>query len=132
MGQQGTAPLAGTESTDRRKGQDAGIQWNDRSVCRQVVGCRSRGSRDHAAVSDQLLQPDRVIDPDAQLGTLAGLTQPEPAGPALFLRFAYRTTLSETVGDDAKYVEYVRSAYHQSDVDTVRVVRIIAQSTRTE
>ncbi|KAA3653876.1 SRPBCC family protein [Denitromonas sp.] len=58
--------------------------------------------------------------------------QPEPAGPALFLRFAYRTTLSETVGDDAKYVEYVRSAYHQSDVDTVRVVRMIAESTRTE
>lgn len=58
--------------------------------------------------------------------------QPEPDGAALFLRFAYRTTLSETVGEDAKYADYVRSAYHQSDVDTVRVVRMIAESTRTE
>jgi hypothetical protein len=48
------------------------------------------------------------------------------------LRFAYRTGLSETVGDDAKYADYVRSAYHQSDLDTVKVVRMIAESTRTD
>ena len=58
--------------------------------------------------------------------------QPDPAGPALFLRFAYATTLSEAGADDAKYADIVRSAYHQSDVDTVRVIRMIAESTRTE
>jgi hypothetical protein len=57
---------------------------------------------------------------------------PEPDTPALFLRFAYRTGLSEAVGEDAQYAEFIRSAYHQSDVDTVRVIRMIAESTRTE
>ncbi|TVO67411.1 SRPBCC family protein [Denitromonas ohlonensis] len=60
------------------------------------------------------------------------LEQPEPDSAALFLRFAYRTGLSETAGDDAKYADYVRSAYHQSDLDTVKVVRMIAESTRTD
>ena len=58
--------------------------------------------------------------------------QPEPDGAALFLRFTYRTGLSETAGEDARYADYMRSAYHQSDIDTVKVVRMIAESTRTE
>lgn len=51
----------------------------------------------------------------------------EPEQGALFLRFRYRTTLPEG-GEDARYVEFVRSAYHQSDIDTVRVIRMIVES----
>lgn len=63
---------------------------------------------------------------------LISIEQPEPACAALFLRFAYRTGLTGAAGADVNYVEFVRSAYHQSDVDTVRVIRMIAESTRTE
>lgn len=53
----------------------------------------------------------------------------EPQAGALFLRFCYQTTLPETAdSDDARYADFVRSAYHQSDVDTVRVIRMIAAS----
>jgi hypothetical protein len=56
----------------------------------------------------------------------------EPARDTLVLRFhyrTYRTTLTEqNTGDDVAYVEYIKSAYHQSDVDTLRVIRMIAES----
>jgi hypothetical protein len=58
--------------------------------------------------------------------------EPEPGSPALFLRFSYRTGLADVAGEDVRYAEFIRSAYHQSDVDTVRVIRMIAESTRTE
>jgi len=51
----------------------------------------------------------------------------EPQPGALFLRFRYQTTLPEG-GEDARYAEFVRAAYHRSDVDTVRVIRMIAES----
>ena len=55
------------------------------------------------------------------------ITIEEPEPGALFLRFAYRTSLPEG-GEDGRYAEFVRSAYHQSDIDTVRVIRMIAES----
>ena len=59
--------------------------------------------------------------------------QVEPQPGALFLRFRYDTTLSETTGsEDARYADIVRSAYHQSDLDTVRVIRMIVESTREQ
>lgn len=55
----------------------------------------------------------------------------EPAPGQLVLRFRYLTTLPDEAGSpDRAYVEYVKSAYHQSDLDTVRVIRMIAESTR--
>ncbi len=57
----------------------------------------------------------------------------EPQQGALFLRFRYLTTLPESAGsEDGQYAGYVRSAYHQSDLDTVRVIRMIAESTRLQ
>lgn len=57
----------------------------------------------------------------------------EPAENELVLRFRYVTTLSEGgSGPDANYAEYVKSAYHQSDLDTVRVIRMIAESGRIQ
>ena len=55
------------------------------------------------------------------------IEEPEPA--FLFLRFAYRTTLaSGSHSEDRAYIEYVKSAYHQSDVDCVRLIRTLAAS----
>lgn len=57
----------------------------------------------------------------------------EPAAGVLALRFRYRTTLPEGTGKaDQSYAEYVKSAYHQSDLDTVRVIRMIAESGRLQ
>jgi len=55
------------------------------------------------------------------------ITIEEPEPGALFLRFAYQTSLPEG-GEEGRYAQFVRSAYHQSDLDTVRVIRMIAQS----
>lgn len=63
-------------------------------------------------------------------GTLT-ITIEEPTPGALFLRFQYETTLQEEAGsEDARYVEFVRSAYHQSDLDTLAVIRTLAASGR--
>jgi acetylaranotin biosynthesis cluster protein L len=57
----------------------------------------------------------------------------EPQAGALFLRFHYLTTLPEGVGSaDGQYAEFVKSAYRESDIDTVRVIRMIAESSRLQ
>jgi hypothetical protein len=53
------------------------------------------------------------------------IEEPEPG--FLFLRFAYQTTLaSAPESEERAYIEYVKSAYHQSDVDCVRIIRTLA------
>lgn len=57
----------------------------------------------------------------------------EPAEGALFLRFTYATTLAEGgAGSEGRYAEFVKSAYRESDIDTVRVIRMIAESSRLQ
>lgn len=57
----------------------------------------------------------------------------EPRAAELVLRFVYRTTLPEdSEGTDGEYSGFVKSAYHASDVDTVRVIRMIAESGRVQ
>jgi hypothetical protein len=57
----------------------------------------------------------------------------EPEEGALFLRFDYATTLPEgATSPEGGYAEFVKSAYHQSDLDTVRVIRMIAESGRIQ
>lgn len=57
----------------------------------------------------------------------------EPAPDELVLRFHYRTTLAEQHHDpDEPYAAFVKSAYHASDIDTVRVIRMIAESGRIQ
>lgn len=61
-------------------------------------------------------------------GTLTiTIEAPEPQRPeGLFLRFAYATTLGEATNDvDAAYADYVKAAYHESDLETVRVIRTL-------
>jgi Domain of unknown function (DUF1857) len=50
----------------------------------------------------------------------------EPETDHLFLRFTYATTLGENPADeDATYADFVKSAYHESDIETVRVIRML-------
>ena len=58
-----------------------------------------------------------------------GIEEPEPG--ALFLRFAYATTFAaRPESEERAYVDYIKSAYHQSDLDCVRIIRTLAASGR--
>lgn len=59
-----------------------------------------------------------------------GIEEPQPG--EIFLRFQYVTTLPETAHEDAQVAQIVRSAYHESDLDTVRVIRMIAAAGRLQ
>lgn len=52
----------------------------------------------------------------------------QPEAMRLFLRFTYETTLPDGLSSDegVKVSEFVKSAYRESDLDTVRVIRLIA------
>ena len=51
----------------------------------------------------------------------------EPESLHLFLRFAYETTLGQGNSEEEKaYIDYVKSAYQQSDLDCVERIREIA------
>lgn len=56
----------------------------------------------------------------------------EPRQNELALRFVYRTTLPDSDSDPGGvYADFVKAAYHASDLDTVRVIREIAESELT-
>jgi len=66
-------------------------------------------------------------------GGMLTITIEEPGSEVLFLRFEYRTSLAESAADSGVQVsEFVKSAYHQSDIETVRVIRMIAESSRLQ
>ncbi|MBS1144191.1 MAG: hypothetical protein H6R14_1597 [Proteobacteria bacterium] len=55
------------------------------------------------------------------------ITIEEPEPGFLFLRFAYKTTLAtDPNAEERAYVDYIKSAYHQSDIDCVRIIRTLA------
>ena len=57
----------------------------------------------------------------------------EPQPEALFVRFLYDDGQSVDAGSmDAFYDEYRRSAYQESDIDTIRLVRQLAQEGRLD
>lgn len=64
---------------------------------------------------------------EAHPGGSLNISIEEPEPGFLFLRFAYQTTLaSDPNSEERAYIEYVKSAYHQSDVDCVRLIRMLA------
>lgn len=68
-----------------------------------------------------------ILPSDTHAGGALTITIEEPEPGFLFLRFAYETTLaSNPNSEDRAYIEYVKSAYHQSDVDCVRLIRMLA------
>ncbi|WP_281985781.1 SRPBCC family protein [Azonexus hydrophilus] len=68
------------------------------------------------------------IEPSAeQPGGSLTIRIEEPNDGHLFLRFSYVTGLAIEAGsEEAAYIEYVKSAYHQSDLDCVRIIRTLA------
>jgi hypothetical protein len=51
----------------------------------------------------------------------------EPEAGHLFLRFTYGTTFAASASEeDRAYAEYIKSAYQQSDIDCVRIIRTLA------
>jgi Domain of unknown function (DUF1857) len=81
--------------------------------------------RDHVTmVEAQWVRFDIVPSATSAGGSLTiNIEEPQPG--FLFLRFAYRTALASDPEERA-YVEYIKSAYHQSDVDCVRIIRTLA------
>lgn len=66
---------------------------------------------------------------EAHAGGSLTITIEDQGEGALFLRFVYVNDTEEE-SEDAMYVDYVQSAYQQSDVDTVRLIREMAAQGR--
>ena len=68
-----------------------------------------------------------IVPSETHAGGRLTITIEEPEPGFLFLRFAYETTLASNPNSEERaYIEYVKSAYHQSDIDCVRIIRTLA------
>ena len=68
-----------------------------------------------------------ILPSPAHAGGSLTIAIEEPEPECLFLRFTYQTTLAENGNPEERaYSEYVKSAYHQSDVECVRIIRTLA------
>lgn len=88
----------------------------------------------HATVRDRVtLTPNENVRYDIlataeYVGGSLTMTIEQPDGLQLFLRFEYRTTLpTADTEDDRQTSEIVKSAYRESDIDTVRLIRQYVQ-----
>ena len=67
-----------------------------------------------------------TVSPSAgQPGGTLTIRIEEPAPTDFFLRFHYSLPIR---AEDAEFTEYLKSAYVESDIDTVRVIRMLAES----
>ena len=68
-----------------------------------------------------------ILPGEQHAGGSLTITIEEPQPDYLFLRFAYATTFAANPdSEDRAYIEYIKSAYHQSDLDCVRIIRTLA------
>ena len=68
-----------------------------------------------------------ILPSETHAGGTLTITIEEPEPLSLFLRFAYATSFaSDPRTEDRAYVEYIKSAYQQSDLDCVRIIRTLA------
>lgn len=86
-----------------------------------------------AKIQDKVTQHDmhwvrfEILPGDQHAGGCLTITIEEPEPAALFLRFAYSTNFASNPNSEERaYIEYVKSAYHQSDIDCVRIIRTLA------
>lgn len=83
--------------------------------------------QDHVTLAEAHWVRFDILPSEAHAGGSLTITIEEPEPFFLFLRFAYQTTLANNPNsEDRAYIEYVKSAYHQSDVDCVRIIRTLA------
>ncbi|MDD2885764.1 MAG: SRPBCC family protein [Dechloromonas sp.] len=82
---------------------------------------------DHVTLVDQHAVCFAIQPSEQHAGGSLTITIEEPASQHFFLRFAYVTTLGvQANSEDAAYIDYVKSAYQQSDLDCVRLIRTLA------
>lgn len=68
-----------------------------------------------------------ILPSEQHAGGSLTITIEEPEDGTLFLRFAYTTTFgSDPNSEERAYIDYIKSAYHQSDLDCVRIIRTLA------
>jgi hypothetical protein len=61
------------------------------------------------------------------------MTIEEPETDVFFVRFEYDDSASDDINaEDAFYNEFRRSAYQESDIDTIRIIRQMAEQGRLE
>jgi hypothetical protein len=83
--------------------------------------------QDRVTLVDRLSARFDILPSEAHAGGSLTISIEEPEAGFLFLRFAYQTTLANSPNvEDRAYIEYVKSAYHQSDIDCVRIIRTLA------
>jgi Domain of unknown function (DUF1857) len=89
----------------------------------------------HATVRDRVtLVPSESVRYDilatqAHVGGSLTMTIEQPDDAQLFLRFRYETTLPVPDTEDARQTsEIVKSAYRETDIDTVRLIRHYARN----
>ncbi|HEY3539751.1 MAG TPA: SRPBCC family protein [Trinickia sp.] len=70
-----------------------------------------------------------ILPTQAYVGGSLTMTIEQPNASQLFLRFQYETTLPTADTEDARQTtEIVKSAYRESDIDTVRLIRQYASN----
>lgn len=80
--------------------------------------------RDRVTLADRHWVRFDIVPSEAHAGGSLTITIEEPEAGFLFLRFAYTTTLAnDPNSEDANYIGYVKSAYQQSDIDCVKLIR---------
>jgi hypothetical protein len=80
--------------------------------------------RDHVTFSELNWVRFAIVPNEQHAGGCLTITIEEPGEGFLYLCFAYETTLAKNPNSEERaYIEYVKSAYHQSDVDCVRIIR---------
>lgn len=83
--------------------------------------------RDRVTLSEEAAVHFDIEPGDTHAGGSLTIRIEEPESGHLFLRFTYNTGFGNQSGsEDAAYVEYIKSAYHQSDLDCVRIIRTLA------
>ncbi|WP_322106650.1 SRPBCC family protein [Paraburkholderia sp. J41] len=92
----------------------------------------------HATVRDRVtLTPGQSVRYDIMatadyVGGSLTMTIEQPDALQLFLRFEYSTTLPSAGTEDVRQTsEIVKSAYRESDIDTVRLIRQFVQGGQT-
>lgn len=68
-----------------------------------------------------------ILPSEQHAGGSLTITIEEPEPASIFLRFAYTTSFGTNPNSEERaYIDYIKSAYHQSDVDCVRIIRTLA------
>lgn len=83
---------------------------------------------DRATFEEEAWVRFEVAANDRHPGGALTITIEEPQQGSLFLRFAYQTSLSVAGDEERQYAEYVKSAYRESDIDMVRIIRAMCDS----